>query len=62
MRTEKGTRLMQRLFVSAVAVGLVAGLAPGADVKSGLKPGKSVPVFSPLNVTGKSAGEKQCPV
>ena len=53
---------MQRLFVSAVAVGLVAGLAPGADVKSGLEPGKSVPVFSPLNVTGKAAGEKQCPV
>jgi hypothetical protein len=53
---------MQRFMVSAVAVGLVAGLAPGADVKSGLEPGKAVPVFSPLNVTGKSAGEKQCPV
>lgn len=53
---------MQRLFVSAVAVGLAAGLAAGADVKSGPEPGKSVPVFSPLNVTGKSAGEKQCPV
>jgi len=53
---------MQRFLVSAVTVGLVAGLAPAADVKSGLEPGKAVPVFSPLNVTGKSAGEKQCPV
>jgi len=62
VKTAKGTSPMQRLFVSAVAVGLLAGLAPGADVKSGPEPGKSVPVFNPLNVTGKSAGEKQCPV
>ena len=53
---------MQRFFAPAVAVGLLAGLAPAADLKSGLEPGKAVPVFSPLNVTGKSAGEKQCPV
>ena len=53
---------MQRFLVPAVAVGLLAGLAPGADLKSGLEPGKAVPVFSPLNVTGKSAGKKQCPV
>jgi hypothetical protein len=53
---------MQRSLVPLVAVGLLAGFAPGADLKSGLEPGKSVPVFSPLNVTGKSAGEKQCPV
>lgn len=53
---------MPRSLVSAVAVGLLAGLAHGADVKSGLEPGKPVPVFNPLHVTGKSAGEKQCPV
>ena len=53
---------MQRVLVSAVAVGLLAGFAPAADLKSGPEPGKAVPVFSPLNVTGKSAGEKQCPV
>lgn len=53
---------MQRYLVSAVAVGLIAGLALGADLKSGLEPGKAVPVFSPLNVTGKAAGEKQCPI
>ena len=49
---------MQRFLVPAVAVGLLAGLAPGADLKSGLEPGKAVPVFSPLNVTGKSGVEE----
>lgn len=53
---------MTRLLFPAVAVGIVAGLALGADVKSGLEPGKSVPTFHPLMVTGSSAGEKQCPV
>lgn len=58
----KGTQSMTRFLVPAVAVGIVAGLALGADVKSGLEPGKSVPTFHPLMVTGSSAGEKQCPV
>jgi hypothetical protein len=53
---------MTRFLVSAAAVGVLAGLGLGADLKSGLEPGKSVPVFHPLMVTGPSAGEKQCPV
>ena len=53
---------MTRSLASVVAVGMIAGLGFGADLKSGLEPGKSVPVFHPLIVTGSSAGEKQCPV
>jgi hypothetical protein len=53
---------MKRYMASVVAVGVFAGLGLGADLKSGLEPGKSVPVFTPLNVTGSKAGEKQCPV
>ena len=53
---------MSRYLVSAVAVGVFAGLGLGADLKSGLQPGQELPVFNPLNVTGPSAGEKQCPI
>jgi len=53
---------MRRFLVPVVAVGVLAGLGLGADLKSGLDPGKSVPVFHPLMATGPSAGEKQCPV
>jgi len=53
---------MHRYLVSAAAVGMLAGLGLGADLKSGPEPGKSVPVFHPLIVVGPSAGEKQCPV
>ncbi len=53
---------MTRYLLSATVVGLAAGLGLGADLKSGLQPGDPVPPFSPLNVTGPSAGEKACPV
>lgn len=53
---------MTRYVTSVVAVGMIAGLAAGADLKSGLEPGQSVPVFTPLNITGPKAGEKQCPI
>ena len=53
---------MTRYLVPAVLVGAFAGLGLGAELKSGPQPGQSVPVFNPLNVTGPSAGEKQCPV
>lgn len=53
---------MTRYLVSAAAVGMIAGLGLGAELKSGLQPGKSVPVFNPLLVTGPDAGQKRCPV
>ena len=53
---------MTRYLASTAAVGMIAGLGFGADLKSGLEPGKSVPVFNPLMVTGPSAGQKRCPV
>jgi hypothetical protein len=53
---------MTRYLAPVVAVGVFAGLGLGAELKSGLEPGKSVPVFHPLMATGPSAGEKQCPV
>jgi hypothetical protein len=51
-----------RFLITAALVGCVAGLGLGADLKSGLQPGDPVPAFNPLNVTGKAAGQKQCPV
>jgi hypothetical protein len=51
---------MQRFLLSTAVVGLVAALGVGADLKSGPEPGKSVPAFHPLNVTGPDAGEKRC--
>jgi hypothetical protein len=51
---------MSRFLLSAVAVGLVAGLAPGAEPSPA--PGTPVTPFHPLNVNGPSAGEKACPV
>jgi hypothetical protein len=53
---------MTRYLLSATVVGLVAGLGLGADLKSGLEPGQSVPPFSPLNINGPAAGEKACQV
>ncbi len=53
---------MNRLLLSAAVVGLMAGVSLGADLKSGPQAGDSVSVFNPLNVTGKSAGKKACPV
>lgn len=51
---------MNRLFLSAVAVGLMAGIAIGADPSP--SPGTAVKPFHPLNINGPSAGEKACPV
>lgn len=53
---------MNRTLLSVAVAGLLAGAALGADPKSGPQAGDSVPVFNPLNVTGKSAGQKACPV
>lgn len=53
---------MTRYLIAVVAAGVVAGLAPGGDLKSGPEPGRPVIPFHPLNVTGPSAGEKACPV
>jgi hypothetical protein len=51
---------MSRFLLSAVAVGLVAGLAPGAEPSPA--PGTAVTPFHPLHVNGPSAGEKACAV
>jgi len=51
---------MSRFLLSAVVVGLVAGLAPGAEPSP--PPGTPVTPFHPLNVNGPAAGEKACPV
>jgi hypothetical protein len=58
----QGASSMNRLLLSVAAVGLVAGLSLGADLKSGLQAGDSVSPFNPLNVTGKAAGKKACQV
>lgn len=53
--------MIRKLFASAAAVALVAGFASAAEVKSGPQPGEEVPgPFTPLNITGKKAGEKYC--
>jgi hypothetical protein len=60
VRYPKGVFPMSRFLLSAVAVGLVAGLTPGADPSPA--PGTPVTPFHPLNVNGPAAGEKACPV
>jgi len=50
-----------RPFLVAAAW-LIAGPAAGADLESGPAPGKAVPSFTPLNVTGPAAGDFACPV
>ena len=56
----KGVFPMSRFLLSAVAVGLVAGLAPGAEPSPA--PGTPVTPFHPLHVNGPAAGEKACAV
>jgi hypothetical protein len=52
--------MTRTLFAAAVAVVLI-GSAVAAELKSGPQPGDKVPgPFAPLNVNGKSAGEKHC--
>ncbi len=53
---------MTRYALAAVTLGVVAGFGLGADLKSGPEPGKSLPPFNVLNINGKSAGEKACPI
>jgi hypothetical protein len=50
--------LSAALAGSALAFGALAG----DDLKSTFKPGDSVGVFSPYNVTGKAAGKPACQV
>ena len=53
--------MIRKLFASVVALSLVAGFVVAADVVSGPQAGEKVPgPFSPLNINGKSAGEKNC--
>lgn len=52
--------MIRTLFAAAVAVTLV-GFATAADLKSGPQTGDKIPgPFAPLNINGKSAGEKHC--
>ena len=51
---------MSRFLLPAVAAGLFAGLASGADPSP--SPGTAVTPFHPLNVNGARAGDKACPV
>lgn len=51
---------MNRTLLSVAVAGLLAVAAVGAELKSGPQAGDSVSVFHPLNVTGKSAGQKAC--
>ncbi len=53
--------MIRKLFASAAAVALVAGFASAAEIKSGPQTGEEVPgPFTPLNITGKMAGQKHC--
>src|SRR4051812_47470246 len=58
----RGSKGMNRLSVLACAAGLVlAAVANGAEIKSGLQPGDKIPgPFHPLNVNGSRAGQKNC--
>lgn len=51
---------MTRYLLSTAMLGLMAGVGLGADIESGIEPGKSVSAFNPLNVTGPAAGNKSC--
>ena len=50
------------LAVACLSLGAPAGFAAEKELQSGPAVGKSVGVFNPLNVTGRSAGEKVCQV
>jgi hypothetical protein len=46
---------------ASVALLLLVGSVRADDLKSGPQPGDTIPgPFSPLNVNGPTAGEKQC--
>jgi hypothetical protein len=49
------------LLATVVAGALVASGAFGAELKSGPQTGENIPgPFHPLNITGASAGKKNC--
>src|SRR5262245_47728632 len=53
--------MIRKLFAGASIVALVAGFAAAAELTSGPQPGDTIPgPFTPLNVTGESAGQKKC--
>ncbi len=53
--------MTRKLFAAVASVALVAGFAVAVEPKSGPQPGEKLPgPFSPLNVNGPSAGEKNC--
>jgi hypothetical protein len=50
-----------RCWLAALALTLSAGVALGADVKSGPQPGEKLAgPFHPLNINGEQAGKKNC--
>src|SRR5262245_31496144 len=51
---------MNRWLTGLLAGALVVGGAVAAELASGPQPGDKVGPFHPLNVTGESAGQKQC--
>ncbi len=51
---------MNRWAMGMLAGALVVGGALAAEIQSGPKPGAKIGPFHPLNVTGESAGQKQC--
>jgi hypothetical protein len=53
--------MIRNLLLAAPLVALVAGFAAAAEIKSGPQVGEKIPgPFSPLNINGPTAGEKQC--
>lgn len=53
--------MIRKLFAAAAVVAAVSGFAAAGDLKSGPQSGEKLPgPFTPLNVNGKSAGEKHC--
>lgn len=53
---------MTRYLLTTAMIGLAAGISLGADIESGLAPGKSVSPFNVLNVNGPAAGESNCQI
>src|SRR5690242_19664932 len=50
-----------RSWLATLALTLCAGVALGADVKSGPQPGEKLAgPFHPLNINGEQAGKKNC--
>ena len=53
--------MVRKLFATTAVVALVAGLSFAAEIVSGPQAGETLPgPFQPLNINGKSAGEKHC--